>query len=111
MVGLESQVQCLMYHGSRTRRPLERFACKWGAYFSSDREYAVGYAGVFGVGQLYDVVLDVQSPRYLDGEVPAVHDQFTQTRTLSAQLVAEGFDSEILVFADGEIQVRVTRPC
>jgi hypothetical protein len=103
-------------HGSMFDGVIEKFYTGYGAYFTSDETYAEFFREVARDmayaenPRMYLAFLKVERPKFFDGENEEQFHEFTGTRISSEELVAQGFDGEILQFADGHIDVRVTRP-
>lgn len=104
-----------LFHGSRSDVPITAFRTKYGAYFTTDREYAetVMEAGrIMGskCPRLYQVDVTLERPELFDGESQDQFDAFTQHRELSQDVEARGYDGQLMVFADGHFDVRVNHP-
>lgn len=104
-----------VFHGSRSEEPITKFNTEHGTYFTTDREYAEGFRDVardFGAKdpKMYEVYLDIKNPKIFDGEDLKQFEAFTGSRTPSAKLIKEGYDGEVLQFANGHRDFRVVRP-
>lgn len=106
-VAVDAQGQpALLYHGSRSAEAFATFDTEHGAYFTTDESYAEGFKET----RMYRAYVKVCHPKRFDGEDQDQFTAFTDARVPSAELIAAGFDGELLTFADGEYDIRVVRP-
>jgi hypothetical protein len=103
-----------VWHGSRSEKKFNEFDTFAGAYFTTDNDVAEGYRDAGGFfdekGPMYNVYIKPGKSRTLDGEDSEAFEKFTGIRNESSELVRQGINSEILKFADGEFDIRVTDP-
>ena len=103
-----------VWHGSRSEKKFNEFDTFAGAYFTTDNDFAEGYRDAGGFfdekGPMYNVYIKPGKSRTLDGEDSEAFEKFTGIRNESSELVRQGINSEILKFADGEFDIRVTDP-
>ena len=111
--GYLSQV---FYHGAMAGRDFDSFETKYGAYFSTELNYAQRYAdpdhprNEGRPGRLYKAFLKLGNPEKLDGEIEAQRDLFRDRRDPSVDLERRGYDGQLMTYGDGEMEARINRP-
>ena len=103
-------------HNSRAIEPFHAFETKYGAYFTTNPQYAESFRYVaqnfFKVAnpKTYSVYIRLTNPEIFDGENNDDFLRYTDTREPSADVANRGFDGQILRFRDGHADYRINRP-
>lgn len=103
-----------MYHGSN--EDIRCFSTRPGdgIYFSSDADYAAGYAEAraltAGAAVVYPAHLRIERPLLLDGDNEQQWALYTQRGLDTRELVANGYDAVVMMYADGEVEAMVFEP-
>lgn len=112
--GQGSVLTRVMYHGSNAEFDKFLKPDGKGIYFTSDKEYATGYAdarsSLGGTPVVHEVTLNLQNPLVIDGEDDAQWEKFTRHGFNVDELIADGYDGVIAKYANGEVEAMVVDP-
>jgi hypothetical protein len=104
----------VMYHGTNATFDQFNMSEQDGAYFSSDKDYAAGYADVKadfgGEATVREAYLLLQNPLELSGENDTDWKRFTQRELDKRELQKQGYDGVVLRYANGDVEAMVFDP-